>query len=308
MKKVIKKIFISGSSGQIGSYLFEYFSKKYEVTGLDVKKSGIPIVDKRTILGDIRDKNIISKMVKKVDVVIHTASQLNIQRSLENPPFDADVNILGTLNVLNAARENKKILKFIYLSTSAVYGEHKYLPIDENHPLNPVSPYGLSKLTAEKYSFLFHKIFDLPIVCVRPFNIYSRRENPRAPYISLVSRFVNNAKNNKPLIIHGTGKQKRDFVHVNDIVTFIDIILNREDVVGEIYNVGSGHPIQIIDLAKSVLNLYGKNEMNNIQFEDEEKGAINHSYADITKSRKIGYNALVTIEAGIKEIMGLSKK
>jgi UDP-glucose 4-epimerase len=302
-----KKILISGSSGQVGSCLVEHFSKRYNVVGLDVKKSGIPEVDRITTLGDIRDKDIVNKLVKDVDAVIHTAAQLNIKRSLENPILDADINIMGTLNLLDAARKNKNISKFVYLSSSVVYGNAEYLPIDENHPLNPVSAYGLSKLTGEKYCFLFNKVFGLPIVCIRPFNIYGNREDPKSSYVSIVSKFVDMVRNNKPLIIYGDGKQMRDLVHVKDVASFIEIVLERAETVGEVYNLGSGKPVAVLDIAKLVLRMNGKDEKGNIVYKKEEEGKIEHSYADIKKSLKIGYKPKITIGQGINEIINFYK-
>jgi len=302
-----KKILISGSSGQVGSCLVEHFSKKYDVIGLDIKKSGIPEIDRITTLGDIRDKDIVNKLVKDVDAVIHTAAQLNIKRSLENPILDADINIMGTLNLLDATRKNKNISKFVYLSSSVVYGNAEYLPIDENHPLNPVSAYGLSKLTGEKYCFLFNKVFGLPIVCIRPFNIYGNRENTKSSYVSIVSKFVDMVRNNKPLIIYGDGKQMRDLVHVKDVASFIEIVLERAETVGEAYNLGSGKPVAVLDIAKLVLRMNGKNEKENIVYKKEEEGKIEHSYADIKKSLKIGYKPKITIGQGINEIINFYK-
>jgi UDP-glucose 4-epimerase len=302
-----KKILISGSSGQVGSCLVEHFSKRYNVLGLDVKKSGIPEVDRITTLGDIRDKDIVNKLVKDVDAVIHTAAQLNIKRSLENPILDADINIMGTLNLLDAARKNKNISKFVYLSSSVVYGNPEYLPIDENHPLNPVSAYGLSKLTGEKYCFLFNKVFGLPIVCVRPFNIYGSREDPKSSYVSIVCKFTDMVRNNKPLIIYGDGKQMRDLVHVKDVASFIEIVLEKPETAGVVYNLGSGKPVTVLEIAKLVLKMNGKDEKGNIIYEKQEKGKIEHSYADIKKSVKIGYKPKITLDKGINEIINFYK-
>ena len=220
-------ILITGSTGQVGSRLFEYFSKNYEVIGLDIKKSGISDVDNKTTLGDIRDFNIIKKLVKKADIIIHTASQLNINKSIEDPILDADINITGTLNLLEAARQKKDIKRFIYFSSSAVYGNNQYLPIDEKHPLKAVSPYGVSKLAGEKYCLLYNNLFQLPTTIIRPFNIYSSKENPKNPYTSIISKFTYQIQKNKPITIYGNGTQMRDFVHVNDVVSFVEILLKN---------------------------------------------------------------------------------
>lgn len=305
---MIKKILITGSSGQVGSQLVEYFMDKYEVVGLDIKKSGIKIVDDVTKLCDIRDKEAVNNLVKNVDFIIHAAAQLDENRSLEDPIFDANLNIIGTLNLLELARKSGKLSKFIYLSTSAVYGNSKYLPIDEKHPLDPISPYGLSKMAAEKYCILFNKLFDLPVVCLRPFNIYSSREDSVEGFVSIAYRFVERVKNNKPLIIHGDGKQMRDFIHVKDVISFVDLIIDKKDVAGEIYNLGCGKPLNILDIARLVLRISGKDEDKNIIYQELYEKKIEHSYADIKKAKKLGWKAKISIEDGIKEIADLYKK
>jgi len=287
------KILITGSSGQVGSYLIKYLSKKYEIIGL----CRHPLKDKVSINGDIRDKTLINDLTKKVDIIIHTAAQLNTPVSLQNIILDAEININGTLNLLSAARVNN-VSKFIYFSTSSVYGNYKYLPIDEEHPLNPISSYGISKLTGERYCHLFNTLFDLSTVCIRPFNIYSTNENLNGSYVSVVSIFADKIKKNESLIIRGGGQQIRDFVHVKDVASFIKIILERKDVIGQTYNLGSGKPIHILDLAKLIIKIYKKDE-SYIQYEKGEEEKIEHSYADITKAKKIGYNPQITIEKGL---------
>lgn len=305
---MVKKILITGSSGQLGSHLVEHLRDKYDIIGLDVKTSRISEVKKITVVGDIRDRDIVNDLVKKVDAIIHTASQLNIDHSLANPTLDADINIIGTLNLLDAARNNKRVFKFIYFSSSSVYGDCQYLPIDEKHPLNPVSPYGLSKLTGEKYCLLFDKIYDVPAVCIRPFNIYGDREDPGSPYASIIARFVDAVRNSKPLTIYGDGKQMRDLVHVKDGVSFIEILLERKETRREVYNLGSGKPTTILEIAKLILKAYGIKEEKNILFKEREKGKIIHSYADIEKSREIGYNPKIALEDGINDLIKFYKK
>lgn len=298
-----KKILISGSSGQVGSSLLEYLLSKYEVIGIDIKKSNIDAVKKATIIGDIKDKDFIDKVVKDVNIIIHTAAQLDIKKSIENPVFDAELNIIGTLNLLEAARKNKNFSKFIYFSTSSVYGNYRYLPIDEKHPLKPISPYGLSKMTAEKYCFMYHDLFDLPIVILRPFNIYSNREDTSKKFVSLIYRFCNNIKSNRKIKIHGDGTQKRDFIHVRDVIAFIDKIISNEKTNGEIFNIASGKPLSILDIALLVLKLGQKEKDTCLEFINKTEGKIDHSYADIKKAKKYGFSPKISIEEGIKEIL-----
>ena len=305
---MIKKILITGSSGQVGSHLVEHFIDKYEVVGLDIKKSGIKVVDDVTKLYDIRDLKPMKKSLKNVDLIIHAAAQLDAKRSIEGPIFDANINIIGTLNLLELARKSNKLSKFINISSSSVYGNSKYLPIDEKHPLVPISPYGLSKLVAEKYCILFNKLFNLPVVSLRPFNIYSSREDSSEGFISIIYRFVERVKNNEPLIIHGDGKQLRNFIHVKDIISFIDLIIDKKGIAGEVYNLGSGKPTNILDIARLVLKINGKDENENIIFQKLDEEEIEDSYADIKKANKLGWKPEISMEDGIKEIIELYKK
>ena len=181
-----KQILITGGLCQVGSYLTEELSKggHNRVTVMDNFSSNIKDFvapqDVTVVEGDILDKGLVDKLVSENDVIIHTAAQVSVVNSIENPIYDAEINISGTLNLLNAARKCD-IRRFIYISSATVYGNPQYLPIDEKHPTNPMSPYGLSKLAGERYAMLFHSLYRLPVVCLRPFNIYSPRQNPKSP-------------------------------------------------------------------------------------------------------------------------------
>ncbi len=187
-----KRILITGGAGQVGSYLCDVLT----VTGSAVKiidnfssclsyrNTGVEVVR-----GDIRDRDLVKGLVADADVVIHCAAQIYVTRSVEDPSFDADNNVMGTLNLLNAAR-NADVERFIYFSSAAVYGETTRLPVNETHPQDPMSPYGVSKLAGEKYALAFHKVYGLPTTAIRPFNIYSPRQDPSNPYSGVISKFI----------------------------------------------------------------------------------------------------------------------
>ena len=298
-----RKILITGSSGQVGSYLVEKLIKNYNVTGADIKKSNIDLVNKVTRIGDIKNKGFVEDITKDIDIIIHTAAQIDIKKSIKNPISDAKLNIIGTLNLLESARKNEKISKFIFFSTCGVYGNHKYLPIDEKHPLKPISPYALSKMTGEKYCMMYNQLFDLPTVVLRPFNIYSNRENISKRYVSIVYRFAHNIKKGKKIIIHGDGSQKRDLIHIKDVASFIKKIISSKKTNGEIFNIGTGKPLSVIDIARLVIKISNKDEKSNLVFDDTVKGRIDESYADISKAKKFGFQPNISIEEGIKEIL-----
>jgi len=304
------QILITGGLGQIGSYLTEELSKddNYNITIIDnfsssVKNMKVPEAVE-VIQEDIRDQETVNKLVSKSDVIIHAAAQTSVERSVNDPVFDAENNILGTLNLLNAAKrcENSR---FIYFSSAAAYGNPQYLPIDEEHPTNPLSPYGLSKLTGEKYCTMFNELYDLPAVCIRPFNIYSSRQDPNNPYSGVISKFIERVRNNESPMIFGDGSQTRDFVSVYDVVDFVSLTLESDEAIGKVFNVGTGVPTSIKELAEMIISLFEKDL--EVVYASTKKGDIKDSYADISKARKIEYWPKVALEEGLKEILKTCK-
>ena len=295
-------ILITGGLGQVGSYLTEELSKekKNQLTILDnlsSKIKGFVVPDDVLVVeGDILDKELVNKLVLKNDIIIHTAAQVSVINSIEDPIKDSENNILGTLTLLAAARR-KNIKKFIYFSSAAVYGNPKYLPINEDHPTNPMSPYGLSKLTGEKYGMIFHSLFGLPFVCLRPFNIYSPRQNPGSPYSGVISKFIERAKLDKQPIIFGDGSQTRDFVSVHDVVSMVIKCIEYDSAVGEVFNVGTG-------IETSVKKLAGLCSGKEPEHLPPKSGDISNSYADINKARNIlGYYSKYDLENGIRDLL-----
>lgn len=295
-------ILITGGLGQVGSYLTEELSKgeHNRVTVLDNFSSNIKdfVVpqDVTVVEGDILDKELVDKLVSESDVIIHTAAQVSVVNSIENPINDAEINIFGTLNLLNAARKCN-IRRFIYISSAAVYGNPQYLPIDEKHPTNPMSPYGLSKLTGERYAMQFHSLYRLPVVCLRPFNIYSPRQNPNSPYSGVITKFIECAKAGKPPIIFGDGNQTRDFVSVHDVIDVVVKCIECDDAVGEVFNVGTG-------VATTVNELAGFCSDMEPEYREAQSGDIQDSYADVGKLRElVGCVPAQSLENGLKELL-----
>ncbi len=278
-------ILVTGSSGQVGSYLVENLP---QAIGLDKEPSKYT-----DILFDLVNKKLAEVLCYyEIEKIIHCAAQVSVEKSVEDPPYDAENNIMGTLNLLEYARK-KDIEQFIYISSAAVYGEPQYLPIDEEHPKKPISPYGLSKLVGEMYVEMYHKLYGLKYTIIRPFNIFSPRQKPDDPYSGVITIFVNRAKKGLPLIIYGDGEQTRDFVSIDDVVSFIKLCLEKN--ISGIFNCGTGKPTKIIDLAKMIIELSGKNLK--IEFAPPRKGDIRHSYADISRVLKYGHK----IKTNLKE-------
>jgi UDP-glucose 4-epimerase len=291
------RVLITGSSGLIGGCVFEKLRGRYEVFGLDLKPSPYT-----TIVGDIRDYSLVEKVVSNVDIVVHCAAQTSVARSVEDPLFDAENNIIGTLNLLEVARKSERLKRFVYVSSAAVYGFPEYVPIDENHPCRPVSPYGVSKLTGELYSRVFHELYMVPTVCIRPFNVYGRGQDPNSSYSGVISKFLERISKGLPLVIYGDGEQTRDFIHVSDVADMIVMAVECEEAVGEAFNCGTGREVSINELAKMMLSISG-NDLE-VEHSDGRPGDVRRSCADIRKAEKVlGFRPKISLEEGLKELL-----
>ncbi len=228
-------VLITGGSGQLGSFIFDEMRQEHDLTGVDLVHPRYGQQD-NIIISDIRDADAMTNACKGMDVIIHTAAQVSVQRSTEDPLMDADMNVIGTINMLRAAKR-ADVSKFIYISSAAVYGNPKYVPIDEGHPTVPLSFYGTSKLSAEYYVKAFGSSFGLGWVIVRPFNFYSSRADPKSPYSGVITKFTDNAKMGLPIRIEGDGNQTRDFLHAIDVAHMLSMIVGS-DVKNVTFNCG----------------------------------------------------------------------
>ena len=304
---MVKKILITGSLGQIGSYLCEnLMQNNIEVIGLDnefnICSNPPKKVKNITIKGDICNKSLVNKIMKKVDTVVHLAAQIDVAESMKDPLFDAENNILGTITLLQSAAKNPSIKRFVYISSAGTYGNPIELPIKEEHPQNPLSGYGLSKLSAERYVNMYYQIHRLPIVVIRPFNIYSKRSDPKSPYSGVITKFINCVKGNESPVIEGNGKQTRDFIHVDDVVQIIRLALEKKEAVGETFNCGCGKPISINELAESIIK--ASNKKLQPKYTEKREGDIVDSYSNIKKAeRLLGFKPKVSLEKGLKGII-----
>lgn len=293
------KVLVTGSAGQLGSYVCESLLDRYEVTGLDVRLAG-PGLRTISTRGDICRRGDVRKALRKVDAVVHCAAQVSVEMSTEDPLSDARTNVLGTLNLLDEGVRSG-LGKFIYVSSAAVYGNPKRVPIDELHPTEPVSNYGASKLSGEKYALAYALSTPMQVSVVRPFNFYSVRADPKSPYSGVMTKFVARARAGKPPIIEGDGKQTRDFVHARDVVEMIRLMLENEGLSGQVFNCGSGRSTSVLDLARMAIELSGKRLEP--EFRAARKGDIRHSRADINKAKKaLGFVPRVKLQDGLAEL------
>lgn len=253
------KILVTGGAGFIGSQVADAFiSEGYDVFIMDNLSTG----NEKNInpkahffnynIGDPEVLKIFEK--EKFDVVNHHAAQIDVRKSVNDPIFDANVNILGTINLFQGCIKTG-VKKFMFASTGgAIYGEQEYFPADENHPTKPVSPYGITKLTVEKYLFFYKNEYGLNYTILRYANVYGPKQNPLGE-AGVVSIFVNKLLKNENPIINGHGKQTRDYVFVEDVVKAN--LLTVKDKISTIYNIGTAKETNVIEIFTKLNKLAG---------------------------------------------------
>ena len=295
------KLLVTGAAGQLGSYLVEHYARRGDVVGVDLVKPKYPRVAEVTVEGDIKNQQLMVHLLKDADVVIHCAAFISVEESIKHPDRYTENNVMGTSKLLGAALD-AGVKRFVYVSSAAVYGNPVKLPIDETHPLTPISPYGWSKLGGEWYAMHFHEHLDLPATVVRPFNIYSARQDPHSSYSGAITRFIENAKRGRDITIHGDGKQTRDFVSASDVVHFIELAASKKGAVGQVFNCGTGSKVTINGLAETIVKLSDSDI--GISHGKPREGDIKHSYPTIDKARRLlGYEPKVKLEDGLRELM-----
>ncbi len=294
-------ILITGGLGQIGHFLYSILKNSYQICILDNESEAKynPPDDAFFLKGNILDDEIFAKL-PAIDYIIHCAAQISINQSVNEPVFDAQNNILGTLKVLEFARKNN-IKKFIYLSSAAVFGQPHFLPITEEHPRNPISPYGLSKYVGEKYVLLYSELFALNSIVLIPFNIYSPLLKEDDPYAGVLSKFISAVKQNLPPRIEGDGKQTRDFIHVKDLALAVKLALEKDTGENRVFNIGSGKAVSVEELAKLVIEISGK-DLKPVYVE-ARIGDIKESYCSTEKViRILDFKPTIQFEDGLKEL------
>ena len=304
------KILVTGGAGFIGSHLIDRLLQGgYEVTALDNFSSGkIENIRHHTgasnfhlMRGDIRNLRNVEKAVEDADAVFHLAAIVSVPLSVKEPSLVKDVNVGGTLNLLEASLD-ADVKRFVYASSCAVYGEASDLPIDERHPTAPLSPYAASKLAAEHHCRFFHEDYGFETVCLRYFNAYGPRQK-RGSYGGVITQFINRIKQGKPPIIYGDGSQTRDFVHIDDVAEASELAMHRRGAVGEVFNIGTGKATTINQLAQILTKLVGKPELKPV-YTNPRLGDIKHSQANISKAQTIlGYIPKIGLEHGLKALL-----
>jgi len=293
---------VTGGAGFIGSHLVELLEEKgIDVVVLDDLSTGrrenLKGTKAKLIVGTITSKEIVNDLMRGIDWVFHLAALVSVPESIENPEKTVDVNIKGTLNLLESS-VTYKIKKFIFFSSAAVYGEPEKTPVSEDFPTLPKSPYAISKLCGENFCEYFRHQFGLNTVILRLFNAYGPRQSLHSAYAAAIPAFITSVVNEKPITIFGTGYQTRDFIYVKDVSNAALFVAMKEDSKG-IYNIGTGQAVSIIELSKLIMSLM-KKEVGK-SFLPPRPGDILHSTADISKITKLGFKPTTKLADGLQE-------
>ncbi|HOV21707.1 MAG TPA: SDR family NAD(P)-dependent oxidoreductase [bacterium] len=350
----MKKILVTGGCGFIGSHLVDKLIELgYEVIIFDnltkqVHPSGIPEylnLKSTFIRGDVRNRNKLKDVVKKIDIIYHFASAVGVGQSQYEISKYVDVNIRGTANLLDIlVNEKHNVRKLIIASSMSIYGEGMYkckkcgkvkpeirnfdnkkiddwepkcpnckgditaIPTDEETPTKSNSIYAITKKEQEEMSLLIGKIYGIPVVSLRFFNVYGPRQTLSNPYTGVCAIFLSRIKNNKPPIIFEDGMQTRDFIWVDDIINACILSIQKDQANYEIFNVGSGKPTYLKEIAEILIKLLNKNLKPEITYKFR-KGDVRHCYADISKIKeKLGFKIETELEEGMKKLIDWSKK
>ena len=286
-----KKVAVTGGLGFIGSHLVERLNENNDLVIVDNQSSGniknIQDLDFSRIdtdLGDITQVNL-ERIFEDVDYVYHMAAVTSVPQSVNDPLRSNEVNITGTLKVLEAAKKCD-VKKLIFSSSSAVYGETESLPISEKNPINPLSPYAVTKATGELYCTVYSEIYDLPTIALRYFNVFGPKQDPESQYAAVIPIFIDKILKNQRPVIYGDGEQTRDFVNVKQVVD-ANILAAESNKTGS-YNIGLGKSTTINYLFEMIKEIM-KKDIKPI-YKNERHGEIKHSVADISKARSIGYS------------------
>lgn len=247
------------------------------------------------IKGDILNKNDISQAIEGCNIVFHQAAQAGVRYSLDHPVEVNRINVEGTLNVLEAARKSS-IQRFVFASSSSVYGSAKYAPMDEEHPKVPVSPYGVSKLASEEYCMLYWRLYGLPVVSLRYFTVYGPGQRPDMA-INIFTRKI--IAGERP-VIYGDGDQTRDFTYVEDIVSANLAAMEKKGAVGEVFNIGGGNRITVNRLV-GLIKEYSGSAAEPLHVE-APKGEAHDTLADVSKAKRVlEYDPTTRIEVGLRK-------
>lgn len=309
------KVLITGGAGFIGSHLCEkYATEGHTILCLDnFMNSNLGNIrgllnygNFKLVNGDVRDFDLLEKVIHDVDVVIHLAAQIHVDRSILEPKLTYDINVFGTLNILKLARRYD-VEKVIHTSTSEVYGSAQYVPMDEHHPLDAPHPYGASKTAADRMCNAYIQTYGLNVCIMRPFNTFGPQQKDTG-YGGAISIFAKRVLSDRAPIIYGDGKQTRDYTYVKDLVEAYDLVLKYDKSIREPINFGTEKEVKIIDLASKIIRFCSKQGKIKPVHVAPRPGEVKRLVADYSKAKKLlGWEPRYALDDGLMEFINWYK-
>jgi UDP-glucose 4-epimerase len=297
------KYLVTGGAGFIGSHLVEALLARGDSvrvaddfsTGL---RENVPAGAVDLVQGDLANPVVAQCAVSGCEFVLHQAALPSVPRSIEDPVRANRANVDATLQVLLAARD-ARVRRVVFAGSSSVYGDTPTLPKREDAPPNPRSPYALQKLAGEQYCRLFTTLYGLETVVLRYFNVFGPRQNPDSPYSGVISRCVSHMAAGEPAVIHGDGRQTRDFTYVSDVVAGVLAACSAPAIAGEVINLAAGGRVSLLEIVNVLQDVLGTDLTPT--FDDPRAGDIRDSQADITKARRLlGFSPVVPFAEGLR--------
>ncbi|HLP45351.1 MAG TPA: SDR family oxidoreductase [Candidatus Deferrimicrobium sp.] len=305
---------VTGGAGFIGSNIVkELLHRKQSVRVLDNFSTGKrenllefrENPDFELIEGDLRSFHVVRAAVKGMDYILHQGALPSVPRSIHDPLTTNDVNIQGTLNILEAAREFG-VRRVIYASSATIYGDNQALPKKEDMPIHPQSPYALSKYTGERYCQIFTRIYGLETVCLRYFNVFGANQDPTSQYSAVIPKFIRLMSDGKRPLIYGDGSQSRDFTHASNVVAANLLACKIKGIGGEVFNIACNQRYTLLQLVRMINTILGTSIEP--MFQEERPGDVKHSLADISRAQeKMGFQITTRFKEGLTELISEMK-
>lgn len=305
-----KKILVTGAAGFIGSTIVDRLLQDgAEVVGMDNMFNGrmenlsLALENPRFsfVKADVRDMDAMLSLLRDVEVVFHEAAFTSVPQSVLMPQLCNDVNVGGMVTLLNAARV-RDVRRIVFASSSSVYGDTPTLPKHEDMPLVPISPYGVSKMAAEAYLLVYHKVYGLETVALRYFNVFGNRQKD-SPYSGVIAIFLSKILRGESPVIFGDGEQSRDFTYVKDVVEANILAATSKSAPGHAINIASGNPITVNELTRAMITACGKDGLP-VQHAGTRAGDILHSYGDTRRAADLlGFSPAFDALSGFKDLL-----
>ena len=315
-----KKVLITGGLGMIGSTMAEKlvgFGTDVTIVDSLIKPYGGNFFNIENIknkinvnVSDIRDKESLKILVKDVDIIFNLAGQVSHNDSIENPTLDADINYIGHLNVLEAVRNYNPKAKILYSGSRLQFGKIIKNPVNEDHPLHPLTPYALNKTAAENLYLYYQRVYNIPVVIFRIANPYGTRCQMQHSKYAIINWFIRNAMENKEILIFGDGSQMRDYIFVEDLADAFIKASIQDNTSGEVFNIGSGTGTKFKDMVETIVETVGKGKIKNVPWPSNYLNVETGGYiTDITKIKKyIRWRPKFSLKEGVKQTVDYYKK